>query len=155
MIKTPQIAPYLSYSITKQILNVLSSNTLKNNGRSRPASDAGRLTDLVQLLLVHLLIFSNSLHHYLRPPTCRCAFPEHTTDTECIWTSSDNSVATVDSNGLIKAVAAGTATIRATSSANEAVYDEYEVMVKAPSPVTDISLSQAPHRSTQLRRNVS
>lgn len=46
--------------------------------------------------------------------------PEDTTDEKGVtWTSSDENVATVDENGVVTAVAGGTATITATSVANE------------------------------------
>ena len=42
--------------------------------------------------------------------------PENTTDKTITWTSSDESVVTVSTKGIVKAVAAGEATVTATSS---------------------------------------
>lgn len=42
--------------------------------------------------------------------------PEDATDKAIIWTSSDPAVATVDENGVVKAIAKGTATITATAA---------------------------------------
>ena len=59
--------------------------------------------------------------------------PENTDDSkELTWTSSDDTVATVDENGAVTAVGGGTATIRATLNANESIYAECEVTVSVP-----------------------
>ena len=47
--------------------------------------------------------------------TCT-VLPENATDKKMTWSSSDNAIATVNEEGLVKAIAAGTATITATSS---------------------------------------
>lgn len=50
--------------------------------------------------------------------------PEDTTDSkEVTWTSSDEKVATVDSNGVVTAIADGTTTIKATVGDKTATYD--------------------------------
>lgn len=60
------------------------------------------------------------------------------------WTSSDDSIATVDENGKVTAVAAGTVTITATSNDDESVKDECVVTVNEGTPsiisVTGVSL---------------
>ncbi len=55
-----------------------------------------------------------------------------------IWTSSDETVATVDDKGLITAVGAGRCTVTVTAAANLDVYGTVEVLVDAP-PETDSS----------------
>ena len=47
--------------------------------------------------------------------------PANATDKTVIWTSSDEDVATVDENGVVTAVAEGTATITATSNENDEI----------------------------------
>ena len=56
--------------------------------------------------------------------------PRHADDTGLVWSSSDARVASVDSNGLVTAVAAGSATIRATSQADGDVWDDTLVQVE-------------------------
>ena len=58
--------------------------------------------------------------------------PENTTDKTITWTSSDETVATVDKNGKITTLKGGKAIIRATSS-TEGVYAECTVNVKVDS----------------------
>lgn len=61
--------------------------------------------------------------------------PDNATDTTVTWSSSDESVATVDETGKITAVATGNATITATSNSDADVNATYDVTVeekKAP-----------------------
>ena len=59
--------------------------------------------------------------------------PADTDDSKDLtWTSSDDTVATVDENGVVTAVGGGTATIRATLNANEDIYAECAVTVSVP-----------------------
>ncbi|MDE6479810.1 MAG: Ig-like domain-containing protein, partial [Muribaculaceae bacterium] len=69
-------------------------------------------------------------------------FPEDATDKTLEWTSSDESVATVDSEGNVKAVGIGTATIRVASNANPEIYAECSVTVE-PIAVTSITLDRS------------
>ena len=56
--------------------------------------------------------------------------PENTDDSKDLtWTSSDDTVATVDENGVVTAVGGGTATITATLNADESIYAECVVTV--------------------------
>ena len=55
--------------------------------------------------------------------------PDDATDQEVTWTSSDETIATVDNNGLVTAVADGTVTITATSVSNPSVSATCEVVV--------------------------
>lgn len=55
--------------------------------------------------------------------------PDNATNTTISWTSSDEKVATVDSNGKVTAVAAGNATITATSESDGDVSADYALTV--------------------------
>lgn len=68
--------------------------------------------------------------------------PEGTTDEDktVTWSSSDDSVATVDQTGKITAVGGGKATITATSNAEPAVIDTVEITVNVP--LTSISFKE-------------
>ena len=55
-----------------------------------------------------------------------------------VWSTSNSEVATVE-NGVVTAVAAGTATIKATSASDETKFAECEVTVTKVIPVTSIS----------------
>lgn len=65
--------------------------------------------------------------------------PDNATNTTINWTSSDEKVATVDSNGQVTAVAAGNATITATSESDGDVSADYALTVNkaAAKPATN------------------
>lgn len=63
--------------------------------------------------------------------------PENATDKTVSWSSSDDNVATVDENGLVKAVSLGMATVTVTTV--NGLTSECKVTV-VPTPVTDIVL---------------
>lgn len=67
--------------------------------------------------------------------------PDNATNTTVNWTSSDEKVATVDSNGKVTAVAAGNATITATSESDGDVSADYALTVNkaAAKPATRYS----------------
>lgn len=70
--------------------------------------------------------------------------PDNATNTTINWTSSDEKVATVDSNGKVTAVAAGNATIKATSESDGDVSADYaltvnKAAVKQNKPATNYS----------------
>lgn len=67
--------------------------------------------------------------------------PDNATNTTINWTSSDEKVATVDSNGKVTAVAAGNATITATSESDGDVSADYALTVNkaAAKPATRYS----------------
>ena len=54
--------------------------------------------------------------------TLKCVFyPDKTTSKEVVWTSSDESVATIDNNGIVKSLKVGTAVMTATSKSNKTI----------------------------------
>ncbi|MDE5786039.1 MAG: Ig-like domain-containing protein, partial [Duncaniella sp.] len=63
--------------------------------------------------------------------------PSNATNPALTWTSSDETIATVDSNGVVKAINKGNATITATAQDGSDVSSEVTVMI----PVTSISLN--------------
>ena len=65
--------------------------------------------------------------------------PDTTTNASVTWTSSNEAIATVDSEGKITAVAPGTATITATSDSNPDASAAYAVTVQAKKVVTSTS----------------
>lgn len=67
--------------------------------------------------------------------------PDNATNTTINWTSSDEKVATVDSNGKVTAVAAGNATIKATSESDGDMSADYALTVNkaAAKPATRYS----------------
>ena len=67
--------------------------------------------------------------------------PDNATNASVNWSSSDESVATVDSNGKVTAVAAGSATITATSESDGDVSADYALTVNkaAAKPATNYS----------------
>jgi len=67
--------------------------------------------------------------------------PQSATITEVTWSSSDSSVATVNSLGVVQAVKQGEARIRVTSTDNSGVYAECIVMVRPYIPITEIRLN--------------
>src|SRR5699024_6950494 len=56
--------------------------------------------------------------------------PVNTTEKGVNWSSSDESVATVDENGIVKGIAEGKTTITATSKYNSALTVTHEIEVK-------------------------
>ena len=65
--------------------------------------------------------------------------PDTATNASVTWTSSDEAIAAVDSEGKITAVAPGTATITATSDSNPDASAAYAVTVQAKKVVTSTS----------------
>ena len=65
--------------------------------------------------------------------------PDTATNASVTWSSSDETIATVDSEGKITAVAPGTATITATSDSNPDASAAYAVTVQAKKVVTSTS----------------
>lgn len=62
--------------------------------------------------------------------------PEEATNSAVTWSSSDESVATVDETGKVTAVAAGNATITATSEDDSSVSADYELTVQQKKAAT-------------------
>ena len=65
--------------------------------------------------------------------------PDTATNASVTWTSSDEAIATVDSEGKITAVAPGTATVTAVSDSNPDANATYAVTVQAKKVVTSTS----------------
>ncbi len=68
--------------------------------------------------------------------------PSNATNKSVIWSSDNTEVATVDSNGLVTALAAGSATITVTTQ-DGAKTASCNITVSIPTPVTGISVSPA------------
>ncbi|MCX7746277.1 MAG: Ig-like domain-containing protein, partial [Clostridia bacterium] len=67
--------------------------------------------------------------------------PSDATNKSITWTSSDNTVAKVDANGVVTAVSAGTATITATASNGKSATASITVVSKQSIPVSSVSVN--------------
>ncbi|MCX7745831.1 MAG: Ig-like domain-containing protein, partial [Clostridia bacterium] len=67
--------------------------------------------------------------------------PTDATNKSITWTSSNNTVAKVDTNGLVTAVSAGTATITATASNGKSASSAITVVSKQSIPVSSVSVN--------------
>ncbi|MDO6811335.1 Ig-like domain-containing protein, partial [Zobellia galactanivorans] len=63
--------------------------------------------------------------------------PENATDPSVVWSSSDDAIATIDANGLLTGLSAGTATITATSVSDPEISGSVQI------EITGISLQSA------------
>ncbi len=66
-----------------------------------------------------------------------------------IWSSSDESVASVDESGLVKGIAAGVCTIKAAASGNKDVFAEISVTVNGTSASTSSATAPSAAQSTE------
>lgn len=67
--------------------------------------------------------------------------PSNTTAKDVTWESSDETIATVDENGVVKGVKAGTCKIIAKSTAASGVIGEREITVKDAIDITDLEIA--------------
>ena len=81
--------------------------------------------------------------------------PDTATNASVTWTSSDEAIATVDSEGKITAVAPGTATITATSDSNPDASAAYAVTVQAKKVVVPASTKTSSKSSSSNAGNSS
>ena len=68
--------------------------------------------------------------------------PANASDKSIIWSSSDESIASIDETGTVTAIAIGSTTIKATSVSNPEISGECLITV-VPTPVSGITLSQS------------
>lgn len=89
--------------------------------------------------LVELSSYSEDIEVYDVIQLTATISPDHTTDKNIVWTSSNPTVATVDQSGNITAILAGQTTVRAT--AHNGIYAEATITVHDIDP-TEITLSE-------------
>ena len=68
--------------------------------------------------------------------------PENATNKSVTWTSSNSSIATVTTDGVVKAVSRGTATIKATTNDGTNLTATASCKVTFPNPVTSVTLNK-------------
>jgi uncharacterized protein YjdB len=74
--------------------------------------------------------------------------PDNATNKKLIWQSSDPSVATVDTNGIVTGLGEGHATITATSELNNTLTGHTAITVTPFIPLTSVSFTNAPLQMT-------
>lgn len=74
--------------------------------------------------------------------------PENANDKTYTWSSTDNSVATIDQNGKITAKAKGDAVIKATANDGSGVFASCEVGVRNPCPAGAVNLGLSVYWAT-------
>lgn len=74
--------------------------------------------------------------------------PDNATNKKLNWQSSDSNVATVDTNGVVTGIAAGNATITATSELNGTLTSHTSVTVTPFIPLVSVSFTNAPVQIT-------
>ncbi len=75
--------------------------------------------------------------------------PEPDEEPSYVWKSSDTSIATVDSNGNVEAISAGTATVMVYIEGKMELYDECMVIVEEP-VVTELTIEQMPTKTVYM-----
>ncbi len=81
--------------------------------------------------------------------TCMPEPAQGQTEPEYIWKSSDTGIVTVDQNGKLKAVKAGTATVMVYVKDKMEVYDQCVVIVKEPE-VTELTIEEMPTKTVYM-----
>ena len=74
--------------------------------------------------------------------------PSYAANQNVVWTSSDNSIATVSSNGTIRGISNGTCYITATTTDGSNLSASIKIIVDYKIPITKLTLSKTSHTFT-------
>lgn len=116
-------------NVTAIAIGIASISVSTTDGSNLTASCEVTVAELVKSIIVTPDIATVNEEESLQL-SC-VVMPESATYKGVIWTSEDNNIATVDSNGLVTAVSSGKVKIKATAIDGSNVYGESEITVTA------------------------
>ena len=119
------------------------SESSKSSSSSSASSSAASSKSEVKVSAISLDVYEVELDVGRSKMPVVTMTPYNATNKAEIWRSSDEKIATVDKNGVIKAVAEGKCVVTVSAESNPAINAKVNVTVKGPKKVESIDLSFA------------
>ena len=143
---------------TGAVTAVITGNLATLKATITGKTDDGGISDSCEITVKPVLVSSvkiTNVYSYTKPlgvgETLKleaAVLPANATDQSITWSSSDNSIATVDSTGLITSVAVGTAKITVRSDSDSTEYDSLSLRV-VPVAVESVNINYSTKTITQ------